>query len=126
MPSDALHTVRIGASQAQDCGACVQIAVNFAVEDGLPRSAAVAALGGRDEHPSFARPPVGVQVRKRLAVGADAEAEGAFIRSEWGPPAVAEASIAAAYAVAFPIVKRGMGHARACDVENIRFDGKEA
>jgi len=91
MPSDALHTVRIGATRAQDCGACVQIAVDVAVDDGLAPSAVADALEGREE---LLAPGVRAAFRfgQALAVGLDAEEERALIRSEWGESALVEAS----------------------------------
>ena len=86
------------------------------------------ALGGRfgRRMPSDALLSPGVRAAFRfgqaLALGLDAEEERARIRSEWGESALVEASVAAAYAVTFPIVKRGMGHAHACDVRQLRLE----
>jgi len=120
MPTDTLHMVRIGATWAHDCGACVQIAVDFAVADGLSPSAIENALEGRDE---LLSPGMRSAFRfgEAVALGRDGESEREFIRAEWGRAALVEASVAAAYAVTFPILKRGMGHARACDVGQLRM-----
>ena len=116
IPSDVLHMVRLGATKAQDCGECLQISVNIASRDGVSSSVLRAAVHGRIEHLSAALADAflfGQGVGSGLEVTPEREA----LRSRFGERGVIEASMAAATALLFPALKRGMGFAQTCDLE---------
>ena len=116
VPSDVLHMVRIGATQAQECGECLQIAVNVARKEGVPPELLQAAVRGRfaELRPDLAD---AVEFGERVGSGLDASAEREALRARFGPRGVIEVSMAAATAHLFPALKRGMGFAQACRVD---------
>ena len=119
VPAPVLHMVRIGASWAQDCGECVQIAVNMALEDSVPAPEIQSALADRlDELPPDRRE--GFEFGSRISRGDQAEQIREALRARYGERGLIEASMAAAGAQFFPVLKRGMGFAQACALT--RFD----
>lgn len=118
LPPDTLHVVRLGATLAQDCGTCLSIEVNRALAAGVPREVIAAAVGGSRK---TLEPELEAARRfgERVARGLDVEEERTSLRDRFGARGVIEASIAVAGALTFPAVQRGMGHARACELEGI-------
>lgn len=117
-----LHAVRIVATQHEDCGPCVQIAVNAALDDGMePR--AVRAILDRDR----GRMPGGVSLAVRFAEGVLArdgseDTPRSEIESQLGATVLTELSLAIATARVFPTVKRGLGFARSCSLVNVEVE----
>ena len=116
-PDDVRHLAALGATQAQDCGACVQIGVNLALAAGVDPDVLRAAIGeespvetseAQDEALAFGRAvalqdPAADDLRERL-------------RARWGDAVVVELAWAVAVAQFYPVLKRGMGFAEACSV----------
>lgn len=124
VPASVLHMVRLGATQAQDCGECLQIAVNMAVRDSIAAEDIRAALSGRfDELSSeFAE----AFEFGRLAGGQPASPDcREALRARYSEKGLIEASMAAAGAQFFPVLKRGMGFAHACDLDRLEFVGHD-
>lgn len=121
VPAPVLHMVRLGATQALDCGECLQIAVNLAVKDSLEADDIRAALDGRLDHlsPEYAE----AFEFGRLASGQPVPLETReAIRMRYSDRGLIEASMAASGAQFFPVLKRGMGYADACDLDALHFD----
>jgi alkylhydroperoxidase family enzyme len=118
VPAPVLHMVRLGATQAQDCGECLQIAVNVALADGVPAEDIQVALEGRGVSlPEEYRDAFDFGFR--VADGSGAERLRDVLRERYAERGVIEASMAAAGAQFFPALKRGMGYAQACDLEHL-------
>ena len=114
VPADVLHMARIGGARAQDCGECLQIAVNMALRDGLPAAKVEAAIGSGDglsPHQLQA-----LEFGTRVGAGTDDPEGRQAIREAWGERGVIELAMAVAGAVVFPVMKRGMGMAVSCSV----------
>ncbi len=117
-----VHLARIGAMQVYDCGSCLQLAIDFAIKDGVPaellRRALLRTDGEADDERlafSFGR-----------ATAAAAECLPALaedVRRRFGDGTLVELSLAAATAAVFPTTKRGLGLASACDIGRLSFDG---
>lgn len=117
-----LHAARIVATQHEDCGPCVQIAVNAALDDGVAPELIRAVLRGDlqdlpEEVALAVRFARGVLARD----GSEADARGR-IEELLGPAVVTELSLAIATARVFPTAKRGMGFARSCSLVEISVE----
>ena len=122
MPFGLLHLVRLGATIAQDCGECLQIAVNMAARDGLAAETIRTALRGDAdgfEATAFA-------FGRQLGLGLDAPEERDAIRKQWGEQGLIEAANAAASALFFPALKRGLGFAEACNLQSLHIPVRAA
>lgn len=111
---DMLHAVRIAAAAHEDCGSCLQIAVNLARRDGM----AVAVLGHLLNGQSSELPePVRTAFQfARSVLNRDGQDEHwrMRLRENFGEEMVVELSLAIAMARVFPVLKRGMGFATQC------------
>lgn len=114
VPADVLHMARIGGAQAQDCGECLQIAVNMALRDGLSDATVEAAIGSGDGLSTQQRQALDFGIR--VGAGADDPEGRQAIRDAWGERGVVEMAMAVAGAVVFPVMKRGLGMAVSCSV----------
>jgi len=123
--SDVLHLVRIGATLAQECGECLEIAVNLARADGLDAELIRAALSGPERGLSELQ-AAGLEFGAAVGAGVDPVEDRALIREYFGDRGVIEASLAAASSLVFPGIKRGMGFARACDIDALGLSPKRA
>lgn len=119
-PRDVINLVRIGATLAQDCGDCLQIAVNVARQEGVPVRVVEAAVRG------WAKELTHLQARarrygERVAAGLDAEEDRRALAEALGEPVVMELALAVATAQLFPVLRRGLGLSHACRLDLIRY-----
>ena len=118
------HLARIAAVREQDCGTCVQIAVNAARADNVPSATLRAALADdtaaltADERLAF---DYGRAVAAR-APEVDALVEA--VRARWDETVLTELALAVATVQVFPVLKRGLGQATACSLVPIDVDGR--
>ncbi|MBV8140042.1 MAG: hypothetical protein JO121_31045 [Deltaproteobacteria bacterium] len=124
-PLDAYYLASIGALQSEDCGPCLQIAVNQALAEGVSPSVISAAVAGgasldedRKLYLDFGRAvaanvPEAEKLRLKLA-------------EKLSPAAMVDLAIAIAGARVFPALKRGLGHAKSCSLVQIRIPGLAA
>ena len=122
LPSTLLHVARMVASRHHDCGSCYQMAVNFALQDGMS-----VELVGAVVHERVASLPKELMEAYRFAenVVTNDGQDGLWresIQQRFGDEGVVELSLAIAIAGVFPTMKRGMGYARSCDVLSISLD----
>jgi alkylhydroperoxidase family enzyme len=116
------HAVRLVATQHEDCGPCVQIAVNAALAERMDPEAIRAVLERRLE-----RLPEKVALAVRFAEGVllrDGSEEAARdeIARQLGASVLTELSLAIASARVFPTVKRGLGFARSCSLVEVSVE----
>ncbi|MBA4137547.1 MAG: hypothetical protein C0518_09550 [Opitutus sp.] len=114
LPAEAKHVATVRATLAEDCGACVQIAVNVALAEGVSREVLAAVVNGR----LWELPPNLEAVCKFVDALQNQETITASLRDqlqvEYGDDGVAELSVAYALAAFFPRFKRGLGEAQSC------------
>lgn len=114
LPAEAKHVATVRAVLAEDCGACVQIAVNLALADGVSREVLAAVVNGR----LWELPPNLEAVCKFVDALQNQETITESLREqlrvEYGDDGIAELSLAYALAAFFPRFKRGLGHAQSC------------
>ncbi len=121
-PIDAYFLAAMGALQHEDCGPCLQIAVNGAVAAGVKPEILSAALAGGASLDADHR----MYLDFGRAVSANApEAEELRLKiaEKLPPAAMVDLAIAIASARVFPTLKRGLGHAKSCSLVQVRVPG---
>jgi alkylhydroperoxidase family enzyme len=113
LPCDAWHLARLAATQAEDCGDCVQIAVFLARRDGVDADLLRAALLGEADRIQTSLRDV-ISFATDISRGQDSPQLREQLVASYGQPAVVELGLAIATARFFPTFKRTLGHARAC------------
>ena len=115
-PRDPWHLARLAATQAQDCGTCVQIVVNVARRDGVAAETLRSALDGREGDLSD-------ECRLALGFGRAVASQAPDVldwvdrvKTAFGPEAHVELALAVAMCQIFPLLKRGLGQAVACSL----------
>lgn len=114
LPADAYHVARIVAALDEDCGTCVQIEVNVAIEARVDREIIRHVL---DQKPDLL--PENLQqlykfVRGVVASSQDEVLHRPQIAKLYGEDGIAELALAIGASRFLPIVKRTMGHATSC------------
>lgn len=114
LPQDALFAARLAAALFEDCGPCVQVVVNIALEAGVePTLLATLAAG----HPERVAAGPGCAFRFARAVLANSSEVGALreeVVQHYGAGAPYCLGLALSVARAYPVLKRAMGHAHTC------------
>jgi alkylhydroperoxidase family enzyme len=116
LPRDAWHVAQVVASRSEDCGPCVQIALNVAAQDGVPAGVLRAVV---DERPDELPGECALAYRFAEAVcarGAELDALREQARARWGEAALVELALAIAGARVFPVTKRALGYATSCSL----------
>jgi len=119
LPAAPFHVARLVAVRMQDCGPCVQAVVNLAKEDGVEPAILKAALEGNVEALPDSLRDVYYFAE---AVAAASGEEGQYrerLRQVFGEEALIEMAMAIALCQTFPILKRGLGHAKSCSLVKV-------
>ena len=114
LPAEAKHVATVRATLAEDCGACVQIAVNLALAEGVSRAVLSAVVNGRlwELPPNLEAVCKFVDALQNQETISDSHRD--QLEAEYGRDGVAELSLAYALAAFFPRFKRGLGQAQNC------------
>jgi|SRR5579885_3247518 len=124
-PVNAYYLASIGALKHEDCGPCLQIAVNQALADGVSPELLRAAIAGGDALDEDHR--LYLDFGRAVSANApDAEELRRKVAEKLGPAAMVDLAIAIACARVFPALKRGLGHARSCSLVKIEVRGAKA
>jgi hypothetical protein len=111
-PRDALFAAGIAGALVEDCGPCVQIASDIAVEGGMPVQTIRALLSGSQTDPVA---QLGFDYGRALLHGSDnLDDLREAVKTKWGEKALIALSLRAMSGRNFPVLKRAMGHARTC------------
>ena len=111
------HLARLAATQARDCGTCVQVVVNAALNDGVPPDLLRSALGSGELHADH---QLAIDYGRAVSVaGEDVLSLVERVRERWGEDALVELALAVATTQVFPLVKRGMGLAVSCSLVEV-------
>ncbi|MHC5210492.1 MAG: carboxymuconolactone decarboxylase family protein [Planctomycetota bacterium] len=116
LPAHPWHVAQIVAARSEDCGPCVQIAVNTAVKAGVPADALAAVLASRP-----ADLPEDLALAYRFAESVcerrdDVDALRDLARTRWGDAGVVELALAISASKVFPVTKRALGYATSCSI----------
>ena len=111
-PKDAWFSVGIAGALVEDCGPCVQITTDMAVEGGMSPETIRALLSGA---PTNSDAQLGFDYGRALLTNSD-DLDGLrdAIVSRWGKSALVALSLRAMSGRNFPVLKRAMGHAKTC------------
>jgi len=113
-PPEVYHAAGLAAAMVEDCGPCVQIHVNLATREKVPaellRNLVTRRLDqvSRDVAIAFA-------YGEKVSKGELAEEERDALRAKWGDAGLVELATEVAVARFYPALKRGLGHAHACE-----------
>lgn len=111
-PLNAWCAAGIAGALVEDCGPCVQIASDTAVEAGMPGDVIAALLSGR---PADAEAQLGFDFGRALLNNSEQlDSLRERIEQQWGKRALLAISLRALTSRNFPVLKRAMGHARTC------------
>ena len=117
-PVDLWAGAVIASTRDGDCGPCLQLVIDMALEQGANPAALRDALEGRLHEAGI----TGLGYRFGLAAISGAEDLPSLrqrIRDEFSEQALVSLSITAATGRAWPVVKRGLGHGMACTAVSI-------
>jgi len=102
----------IAGALVEDCGPCVQIASDMAIEMGMPGEIIAALLSDR---PTDQDAQLGFDFgRALLNASPDLDTLREQIETTWGKRALIAMALRAMAARNFPVLKRAMGHAKVC------------
>lgn len=114
-PIDPYYAAKVTATKVQDCGPCLRLVCNMAIEAGVDEATLAAIL--REDFTALDE-ATGLAVRFANAVSErDTEAEVECrerLTAVCGANAIPDLAIAIAHGNFYPILKRGLGHANAC------------
>ena len=111
-PRDAWNAAGIAGALVEDCGPCVQIASDMALEAGTPGETIRALLCGS---PTDGDAQLGFDYGRALLLGSDnLDTLRDTIERNWGKAALVALSLRAMTARNFPVIKRALGHAKTC------------
>lgn len=120
-PRDALQAASIGGALVEDCGPCVQIASDRAVEAGMSGDTIKALLSGQ---PANADAQLGFDYARALLNGTERLDDlRAAIETRWGKRGLIALTFMAMAARNFPVIKRALGHAKTC--QRVRVSGAD-
>jgi AhpD family alkylhydroperoxidase len=111
LPRDAFHAAAIGAALHEDCGPCVQITTDMALEAGVAPATIAALLAGRGETDAKLAFDT---ARALLAAAPDLDDLRETAKARFGAKGLIALSLTAMTARNYPVMKRAMGHAKEC------------
>lgn len=115
-PPDAFHVACLAATLAEDCGECVQIAINSAKRDGVSRETLRSVVFGRPDQLPDGLKVVHSFAQESMSPRGPSEALRNAIKDQYGEVALIEIVLGIVGARAFPQVKRGLGFATTCSL----------
>lgn len=111
-PRDAWFASGIAGALVEDCGPCVQIASDMAMEGGMKGEVICALLCGTATDGDA---QLGFDYGRALLLGSEnLDALRETIAGKWGRKALIGMSLAAMTSRNYPVLKRAMGHAKTC------------
>ncbi len=116
LPPSVFHTIKLVGAQREDCGSCVDIAIQLAKKDGVAPETIQSVLAGRvaslseDERLAY-------EFTHEVCDRTHGQSERRERwRQKFGDRGVVEAALAIGSAQIFPIIKRAAGYTKACKI----------
>ncbi len=113
LPPSAWFVAQIVALGKEDCGPCLQIAVNLASTEKVPAKVIQAAIDGRPEDLEDTLANV-FRFAQSVVDGNDDDALREIVRKEYGDCGLIEIAYSIASSRIPPTVKRALGYAKSC------------
>lgn len=114
------HCASIAGALVEDCGPCVQIASDMALEAGTAPETIKALLSGK---PAPADAQLAFDYARALLLASDTlDGLRDTVEQRWGKDAIVALAFAPMYARNFPVLKRALGHAKSCQRVRIGAD----
>jgi alkylhydroperoxidase family enzyme len=120
LPPGPFYVARIVAVRHEDCGTCVQIAVNQAKKAGVPAEHLRAVLDGKLDGLPEQLTDAYRFAEAVVTANGDADAWRERIRRSYGDEGLIEMALAIASCRVFPITKRALGYAVSCSAVAIQ------
>jgi alkylhydroperoxidase family enzyme len=114
LPAAPFHVARIVATRHEDCGSCVQMAVNLAKQEGIEPAILRAAVDGKPADLPESLADVYRFAAAVVAASGDDDQYRDRLRQVFGEEALAELGMAVAFARVYPTMKRALGFATSC------------
>jgi hypothetical protein len=122
VPVDASFAAKITGAMAEDCGPCVQLTIDMALEAGMAKDQ-VEAVVRRDTGAMTVATRLGFQFAEAVAShAADADQNRDAVRARWGEKGVIDLAMALQMGRLFPMLKTALGYAREC--RRVTVDGQ--
>lgn len=119
-PTNAWFAAGIAGALMEDCGSCVQIASDKAIERGMKAETIAALLSGTPTDPDA---QLGFDYgRALIAAAANLDDLREKIETKWGRRALLALTLGVMTARNFPVIKRALGHAKTCQRVRIGKD----
>jgi hypothetical protein len=118
LPVEAYYVAKIAAYHEEDCGTCLQISVNLALQAGVDRDLVRHAAQGREE----LLPPELREVYRfaqKQANRQDDDAARERLCARYGEEGLIELALAIASARMYPALKRTLGFAKSCSLVRV-------
>lgn len=120
-PANAYWAAGLASALLEDCGPCVQIGTDIAIENGMDANIIKALLSGA---PTDADAQLGFDFSRALLTHSQKLDElREKVETKWGKAALIALSLRAMTTRNFPILKRALGHAKAC--QRVRVAGAD-
>jgi len=111
-PLNAVAAAGIAGALVEDCGPCVQIGSDIAMENGMKGDVIRALLSGQ---PTDADAQLGFDYGRALLHGsANLDDLREAIEKKWGKQGLIAMSLQAMTSRNYPVIKRALGHAKTC------------
>lgn len=111
-PLNAVAAAGIAGALVEDCGPCVQIGSDIAMEQGMKGEVIRALLSGT---PTDADAQLGFDYGRALLHGSEnLDDLRETIEKKWGKEALIAMSLQAMTSRNYPVIKRALGHAKTC------------
>ena len=120
LPPSPCYVARIVATQHEDCGTCVQIAVNQAKKAGLSTELLRAVLDGKLDGMPEELTDAYHFAEAVLTGNGEEDAWRERIRLRYGDEGLIEMALAIATCRVFPTIKRALGYAVSCSAVTVR------
>ncbi len=119
LPDDAYYVARIETTRDEDCGPCLQLSIDMALQAGVPADVLRAAL---DKHITMEQPLEDIRLFTRAVVQNTPHDEALVSRvnERHGGEGVAELALCIASSRIFPTIKRALGQDKSCSLVQVR------
>jgi hypothetical protein len=123
VPVDAHFAAKITGAMAEDCGPCVQLAIDMALEARMAKDQ-IEAVVRRDTGAMNPSTWLGFQFADAVASrAANADRHRDAVRAQWGEKGVIDLAMALQMGRIFPMLKAALGYAKEC--RRVTVDGQQ-